>query len=1073
MTWSSGKNRVGSQGLVPAPGRPSTWILLCISSLANVVLAMPSSADSIRSVAMMQQGLSNYRPLELRLSLGFGYRPCVFSESADRLLPESSCSDRPRPDAWEFRRLQDIEAILAGGSQDEAPERMHLRASLNLGWQDARALDHAIELLQHLTTSSPNEADFWSDLAAAFYRRAHLDDQPYDLLLALDAADKAAALAPTSPIAGYNKARTLQSLALWTAAEEAWKRYVQLDPSSGWTKEALGYLGRIQQAESGGEWDAARSILDSTQPIRGDELREIIRRFPQESRELGERELLARWADAHLAGRNAEALGWMERVRQIGQGLKTLGGDTVLHVAVQVIEDGHQNTLALGHQRFLAGFRAYRSGDHALAHEALEDAAERLSSSPFALWAIFYRACAYYNANAYSESLKTLDKLWTDDTASRYPSLAAHIQWMKGLNLLVLGRPAVALSHYRQGETIFRRLGEPINTAILSTLQGEAFDLLGLDASMWTALHQGLKYARRIQDVKRRFIVYSPYNDALERRGLHHLAIYFQEEVVRAARASGNTSRLSNALQWRGRLHHLRGDGALGNGDFAESRRLLEGIPNRDDRRRRLADLSTLEALSLFPDDPDGAWVRVNEAIATHADLARVSQLSLQAYRLRSEIHRQEGELQGAEADLQQIADTYWKRSRLGAETQNITWLVRRQKEAVFDQLIQSQLDRGKPIEAYLTAEKEAQTQLPHLSWRADLPPLDLQALTPAAVQSSLHGVRVVRFVVLPDQLAVWWFDAETSAHQQRRVPRDTLRHSVERFRSAVRGDRLEALDAASADLHRLVAGPWIEDVEAGRPLVLVLDDVLFQVPWAALRTRHGSFLGERHPIVVSHSAEQALHCQRGARQSEAGIRALLMGNPHFDQQIFPLDRLPNAEREIREISTLYAGHRPIVGEDGTRERFLLEAPAVEVIHFSGHGLKNDHHPRLSALLAAPSADSMGLITAEDLGQLHLPRCRLAVLSACESGGAFDSTSTWVQSLMMSGCPSVIGTLDRVEDAEVDPVSVGIHRRWLQQRNAPAALRQTILDLFGDSEQPPLPAYWALFQTFGSICSFH
>src|SRR2546421_6623321 len=95
----------------------------------------------------------------------------------------------------------------------------------------------AVEALQEAARKSPNDAKLWSDLAAARYTLAVRGEKPYELPMALAAADRALRLQAELPDALFNRALIIEQLGILEAARRAWQRYLQADGSSKWADE--------------------------------------------------------------------------------------------------------------------------------------------------------------------------------------------------------------------------------------------------------------------------------------------------------------------------------------------------------------------------------------------------------------------------------------------------------------------------------------------------------------------------------------------------------------------------------------------------------------------------------------------------------------------------------------------------------------------------------------------------------------------------------------------------------------------------------------------------------------------
>ena len=158
----------------------------------------------------------------------------------------------------------------------------------------------------------------------------------------------------------------------------------------------------------------------------------------------------------------------------------------------------------------------------------------------------------------------------------------------------------------------------------------------------------------------------------------------------------------------------------------------------------------------------------------------------------------------------------------------------------------------------------------------------------------------------------------------------------------------------------------------------------------------------------------------------------LIIGNPAMPQprdEARPLPPLPDAEREARQIATLYppAQVRMLTGADATERAFRELAPSSGTIHLATHAAVFDDAPMRSYLALAPDAAAGasslnpaddGLLTVADVFTLNL-RAGLVTLSACNTGLGQVSGEGVVglsRAFIYAGAASVLVSLWRVED---------------------------------------------------------
>ena len=141
------------------------------------------------------------------------------------------------------------------------------------------------------------------------------------------------------------------------------------------------------------------------------------------------------------------------------------------------------------------------------------------------------------------------------------------------------------------------------------------------------------------------------------------------------------------------------------------------------------------------------------------------------------------------------------------------------------------------------------------------------------------------------------------------------------------------------------------------------------------------------------------------------------------------------------------------------------------MIHFAGHFLVNPHSARNSKLLFAG-----GALRSSELGKYKLPKVKLVVLSACETGlehydkseGAIGISRTF----LALGAPLVVASQWKVDSEPTKDLMIAFHRNR-KQRGMPSAesLRQAQLEMLARSETRA-PFYWAAFSLFGGYADY-
>lgn len=90
------------------------------------------------------------------------------------------------------------------------------------------------------------DAKKWSDLAAARYTLAMTENRPEELRDARSAAERALQIDARSAEALFNHALIIEQLESRDEARAAWQKYLDVDASSDWSREARAHLAKLK-----------------------------------------------------------------------------------------------------------------------------------------------------------------------------------------------------------------------------------------------------------------------------------------------------------------------------------------------------------------------------------------------------------------------------------------------------------------------------------------------------------------------------------------------------------------------------------------------------------------------------------------------------------------------------------------------------------------------------------------------------------------------------------------------------------------------------------------------------------
>jgi tetratricopeptide (TPR) repeat protein len=302
---------------------------------------------------------------------------------------------------------------------------------------------------------------------------------------------------------------------------------------------------------------------------------------------------------------------------------------------------------------------------------------------------------------------------------------------------------------------------------------------------------------------------------------------------------------------------------------------------------------------------------------------------------------------------------------------------------------------------------------------------------------------------------------------------RTRLRPAVEVFSGLFQGNGDDG-DAAAALYQALLAdglsglGPGI------RRLVIVPDDVLHLLPFAALRPDPGGApLATRYEITLTPSATLWLRWRQEAAAT-SGASALVLADPvsaisppaSTRAAGFPpanLGALPWARLEGKAVLRhLGWGSRLLVGADAS-EAYLKAGPVpYGILHFATHTWTSDNEPGQSYVLLAPGASNQdGRLHPGEIVGLKL-RGRIVVLSTCSSASGEilrgEGVLGLARAFFQAGANTVVATLWPLRDDDGAALFDRFYRHLGEGMSVAAALHTAQRDRMAEGAAP---AAWA------------
>lgn len=379
-------------------------------------------------------------------------------------------------------------------------------------------------------------------------------------------------------------------------------------------------------------------------------------------------------------------------------------------------------------------------------------------------------------------------------------------------------------------------------------------------------------------------------------------------------------------------------------------------------------------------------------------------------------------------------------------------------------------------------------SSLPEITLGAESKPL-----TRLKIQERLpKQAQLLEYSVLDDKVVMWVVTKSAIESGETSISSDELERKTRRYADALARPGQTDSDSIirqAKNLHARLIAPVEKYLDRNLVLIVIPDKSLNYLPFEALMsTTSGHYLIEDYAIERAPSATIFVESSEQAKTRERGTneRLLSVGNPEFSRAEFPsLPNLPAAAREVAQIASFYQPEMHLVGEAATTRRVKGALATADVIHFATHAVADERSPLLSKLLLArepltstTTAGSNGVLPVAEIYETKLPRARLVVLSACQTGIELayrgEGAIGLARPFMVAGVPLVVASLWPVDSEAAADLMVSFHKhRKLDHVSTVEALRRAQLEIINNHQPDSQRNYgWAAFTTIGGYAAF-
>ncbi|MGA9767573.1 MAG: tetratricopeptide repeat protein [Blastocatellia bacterium] len=303
----------------------------------------------------------------------------------------------------------------------------------------------------------------------------------------------------------------------------------------------------------------------------------------------------------------------------------------------------------------------------------------------------------------------------------------------------------------------------------------------------------------------------------------------------------------------------------------------------------------------------------------------------------------------------------------------------------------------------------------------------------------------------------------------------------------------------SSRELHNLLIGPARADLRNKTNLIIVPDDVLWQVPFQALQPSVNRFLIQDYAISYTPSLtvlREMMNLKQSRRPATNGFSTLLaFGNPDIDptttanlqtiyQEVLADEKLlplPQTENLVNTLSRLYGPDRSkvYVRAEAREDRAKKEAGNCRILQFATHGILDNTNPMYSRLVMSQSGvdeHEDGMLEAWEIMKLDL-NAEMVILSACDTARGRVARGEGMIGLawafFVAGCPTTVVSQWPVEVNSTTELMIEFHKKLKpgiegQSSNVSKAeaLRTAMLKLMRNPRYRH-PFYWAPFVAIG------
>lgn len=1059
--------------------------------------------DLNKGLVALRLAFSKERPLEARLS-DFNYAP----------LP----NQRGGPSKVDYLQ-RDIAFSLLPKEVSENPSAPSHHA-LGQYYLAEHKFDQAIDQFNKALGLDPNNAKIHSDLGAALLEQGKIQSSGPDkgkeletFARSLGHFNRALELYNSLLEAHFNRALVSQHMMPSQQAQAAWREYLQRDASSPWADEARRNLKLLEENGRRTSWntsDALRNFLDAQRTGDDNAAWNVLSQAYTSAGNEVTNSLLNSLFDLDPAGGSTEPGATLQALLYLAGLESDKSGDRYTSDLVRQYERAapklrrlvtsarqHLNT---GYALFTQSKFSDAIGEYAGAKLAYEQAGDTISGT-----FVDYRLAHCYVL------LPDLEKA---EVAFRRVLATSEIhgyRWLVAQCLYGLAHVSAARNEYSKSVdysgralAVFEQAGD-LNGVLKCMAQladlHQSMNRIGRSLSY---LSRGLAMTGEIRaEPMQRWGIFVQIAYSMSSMQLPAAALLYHKEALGVALEMGRPLIISRSHGYVGSAYAM----------LKMYPEAVSEVTKAFETGRSISETGGLEIManaSLQLGDIRRQSSECDKAIEAYdRSMQLYDSLNLGYYSYASHKGKLLCLISGSDeravrAELRTVLDlSELFRSKITAASERISFFE--MEQSVFDLAIRYEFtSMNDPVRAFEYSERSHARALldgvrrgakvqrksfgPDLKLRAATNPLSLDELK-AAMPT---GTQILQYAVLEDRLIIWVVNSSGIHHQEVAVGSQLLTEKVRTYLKAVNapptGEATNHTEGAK-DLYRLLVARAEPFLDKSKFLCIVPDKILHYLPYRALVSpATARYLMEDYDIGIAPSSTLFAELSAAAER-RAGVfeeKMLGVGNPQFDQIAFsPLRDLPSAARETQAVAEFYPRRRILVREEAGEATIRSEIAGADVAHLAMHYVINERSEMLSGfplasehLRSTGHADSDGFLQSYEIYMMNLPRTRLVVLSACQTGieqqYRGEGAVGVARPFMVVGVPIVVASLWPVDSDASAQLMVNFHKHRIRTALpvTKALSRAQIEMAYGSDIRYRHPYYWAAFLAIGAHARF-